>query len=137
MTLKALRTLALLLALVLGGASPGAWLTVHSTTQSEQSTRWWAWAYGINPDYLWHIAECESSGDPYAINPSGAVGLFQFKPATYVDLMARLNADPTLAPNLTSYDPEYRFMEADEGAAEAHVASWAIHAGYGYLWQCR
>jgi hypothetical protein len=26
MTLKALRTLALLLALVLGGASPGAWL---------------------------------------------------------------------------------------------------------------
>jgi membrane-bound lytic murein transglycosylase D len=38
-------------------------------------------AEGVPPEWVW-IAEVESSLDPHALSPMGAVGLFQFMPAT-------------------------------------------------------
>ncbi len=127
-----------LLVLVIGGASPGAWMTARAWTQSEYSARYWATAYGLNPDWFWSVAQCESGGSPWAYNASsGAYGLYQFMPATYYWLRDQLNADPTLAPHLSDFDPEGRVMDASAGAAEAHVAAWSFAHGYGYLWECR
>jgi soluble lytic murein transglycosylase-like protein len=39
--------------------------------------------YGVDPERLLRVAMCESGLNPYAHNPSGASGLFQFKPATF------------------------------------------------------
>lgn len=39
---------------------------------------------------LIQIAECESHLDPYAGNPSGASGLFQFMPSTWSSTLARM-----------------------------------------------
>jgi len=139
MTRRGLWTLLALLIMVVGAASPGAWLgTADSVTWSEQSARQWAGAYGLDPDWFWSLALCESSGSPTAYNPaSGTFGLFQFVPGTYWWLRGQLNADPTLAPHLAAFDPEGRGMDADAGAAEAHVSAWAWAHGYGYLWSCQ
>jgi len=39
--------------------------------------------YGVSGDTLLRVAMCESGLNPYASNPSGAEGLFQFKSATF------------------------------------------------------
>ncbi|MFN2462582.1 MAG: transglycosylase SLT domain-containing protein [Candidatus Dormibacteria bacterium] len=39
--------------------------------------------YGVDPNQLLRVAICESGLNPNAYNPSGASGLFQFKPATF------------------------------------------------------
>jgi len=58
--------------------------------------------------------------------------LYQFMPATFATLEAQLNADPTLAPHLTAFDPEWRGV--DDPDPQAHVAAWAWYRGYRYLW---
>jgi soluble lytic murein transglycosylase-like protein len=112
---------------------------VHSETLTEAYVRQWAINYHLSPDYMWSIALCESGGDPYISNAegSGAVGLFQFMPATYAAFREALNNDPTLAPGLSAFDPEYRDMFANDGEAEAHLAAWMFYRGYSYLWACR
>jgi hypothetical protein len=122
------------LALAVGALSTPAGRAV-SMSYSEYATRYWAQAYGLDPDWFWNVALCESNGDPYASN-GDHYGLFQFQLATYDELMAKLNADPDLAPHLSSFDPEYRVPDAADGAPSAHVAAWAMTHGYGYLWAC-
>ncbi|GAC1367697.1 MAG: hypothetical protein NVS2B12_40640 [Ktedonobacteraceae bacterium] len=39
--------------------------------------------FGANADQAIRVAECESSLNPYAYNPSGATGLFQIMPGTW------------------------------------------------------
>jgi hypothetical protein len=138
--MKQLRTVIALLVMVYGAASPGAWQAVHSVTYSEYSARFWAGAYGLDPDWFWSVAQCESSGNPYAVGPSspeGApYGLYQMKPATWQWLLALENADMSLAPHLTTYDPEWRGPGEDAGAPQAHIAAWAMAHGFGGLWQC-
>jgi hypothetical protein len=104
----------------------------------EYWTRYYAQAYGLNGDYMWAIAQCESGGDPYVYNAqdSGAAGLFQFMPETYYANRLALNMDTTLAPGLISFDPEYRDMFADGGAAEAHLAAWMFYRGKAGEWAC-
>ena len=42
--------------------------------------------YGVSGDWLVTVMECESGGDPDAVNPdTGDAGLFQFRPQTYYD----------------------------------------------------
>ena len=42
--------------------------------------------YGVSGDWLVNVMECESGGDPFAVNPdTGDSGLFQFHPQTYYD----------------------------------------------------
>lgn len=39
--------------------------------------------YGASSSWMHRVATCESHKDPYARNPSGASGLFQFMPSTW------------------------------------------------------
>lgn len=108
---------------------------VHSTTLAEQSARQWAVNYGLDPDWFWSIALCESSGNAGAYNAaSGASGLMQWKPESYQLALTILNNDTTLAPHLISYDPESRSYW--DGDAAAHVAAYMMWRGYSYWWEC-
>lgn len=50
----------------------------------ETTIRWQAVVYGIDPDMAVSLAQCESSLDPYAQNPtSSAKGLYQFTDTTW------------------------------------------------------
>lgn len=115
----------------------------HSETTTEYWVRTWAQRYGLSPDYMWSIALCESGGNPFIRGPDlgdgmgPPIGLFQIKSSTYAMLRAALNNDPTLAPNLTWFDPEWGWIEDNDGASSAHVAAWAWSHGYRYLWECQ
>lgn len=39
--------------------------------------------YGVSPDLMNHIINCESGYNPLAYNPSGATGIAQFMPGTF------------------------------------------------------
>jgi hypothetical protein len=115
----------------------------HSETMGEYWTRTWAQRYGLSSDYMWSIALCESGGNPFIRGPAlgdgmgPPIGLFQIKSSTYAMLRAALNNDPTLAPNLTWFDPEWGWIEDNDGASSAHVAAWAWAHNYSYLWECQ
>jgi soluble lytic murein transglycosylase-like protein len=132
--LRALAALGLLLTLLLPHT------VARSMTQTEQTTRYWAWAYAISGDYLWGLVLCESGGNPYAVGPPSSdgapYGLAQIKPQTWAWLLEMENADTALAPNLSAPDPEERPPDAADGAPEAHILAWAISHGYSYLWAC-
>jgi len=98
------------------------------------SAVYWGTAYRIDPLYIERVILCESGGDRYAYNVSGAIGVLQIMPATGIALENRLNADPTLAPGLTTFDPETRVMTDPD--AQIHVFAWAVHAGLEGLWTC-
>lgn len=114
--------------------------TGHALSYSEYAVDYWAAAYGLDGDRLWAMALCESSGDPYAVGPDSPdgrpYGLLQIKPATWSALVSAENDDPDLAPHLTAFDPEHRSEDAMDGAAEAHIAAWAVFRGYSALWEC-
>ncbi len=102
------------------------------------SVQRWSIAYTLDPAYVERVILCESSGDVNAFNPSGASGVLQFKVDTFLELEARLDQDPTLAPGLSSFDPEYRGLwDAD---AQIHVFSWFLYhfgtIGVAQLWAC-
>jgi hypothetical protein len=131
------RTLLCCLFLLLWLAPQGV---AKSMTDSEMATRQWAAAYGLSGDYLWGIVLCESNGNPYAVGPPSSegtpYGLAQIKPQTWAWLVQQENADTSLAPNLSTYDPETRAPDADAGAPEVHMLAWGIYHGYAYLWAC-
>jgi soluble lytic murein transglycosylase-like protein len=110
----------------------------HATTgapaaQKPQSTRYFtysdsisaiSWAsahWGVNYYWLLRVARCESGLNPYAYNPYGPSGLFQFLPGTYWLYAARIG-------ETRSYWNPY---------ASANVAAFMFHAGLSYQWGCR
>ena len=133
--------LATLLALIVLALGPA---TSHALSYGEYATRTWVARYGLDPDRLWNMALCESSGNSQAVGPDMGdgygkpIGLFQMKVATFYQLRQQENDDPTLAPNMTTFDPEYRGMEDMDGAAEAHIVAWSVYKQIAYqYWECR
>lgn len=80
-----------------------------------------SWETGVSYWWLRRVATCESGLDPYAYNPSGASGLFQFEPATwaYYSRWYGVFGSP--------YDPY----------SAALTAAYMFRDGLSYLWVCR
>lgn len=51
--------------------------------------------FGVDPNFLRHIALCESDFDPFAVQAS-YVGLFQFGPVTWQNLRQVMNKDSNI-----------------------------------------
>ncbi|MHB8510370.1 MAG: transglycosylase SLT domain-containing protein [Candidatus Dormibacteria bacterium] len=72
--------------------------------------------HGVDPNQMLRVAMCESGLNPNAYNPSGATGLFQFKPATFYGHGGH-----------NIYDP----------ADQSEIAARMFAAGLSYEWSCR
>lgn len=83
---------------------------------SAASARWHV-SYG----WLLRVASCESGLNPYAQNPSGASGLFQFMPSTYYAYAARIGETGSI---WNAY-------------SNANVAGYMFSIGQSYQWTCR
>lgn len=94
----------------------------------------WANYYGVSPNLMIRIATCESGLDPTnwngrskgislqsAINQKRALGLFQFKQATFDGYSKQIG----LSGSLWSVDDA------------AHVAAWAFANGHASAWECK
>jgi len=73
--------------------------------------------YGADACQLERVATCESHGNPYAHNPSGATGVFQFMPGTWA----------ANAPGQNIYDPK----------AQADTAARMFAHGQAHQWSCK
>ena len=51
-------------------------------------------AHGLQPEWLRHIVQQKSGGEPCAVSPDGAVGLMQLMPATIRQFGVSIPADP-------------------------------------------
>ena len=74
--------------------------------------------YGQSRSDMLRVAECESNFDPYAVNPSGSYGLFQFIRSTWKS---------TPYGNKDIFDPE----------ANANAAAWMWSEGRKSEWVCQ
>ncbi len=74
--------------------------------------------YGQSRSDMLRVAECESNLDPYAVNPSGSYGLFQFIRSTWRS---------TPYGNEDIFDPE----------ANANAAAWMWSEGRKSEWVCQ
>ena len=74
--------------------------------------------YGQSRSAMLRVAECESNLDPYAVNPSGSYGLFQFIRSTWKS---------TPYGNRDIFDPE----------ANANAAAWMWSEGRKSEWVCQ
>ena len=74
--------------------------------------------YGQSRSAMLRVAECESNLDPYAVNPSGSYGLFQFIRSTWRS---------TPYGNKDIFDPE----------ANANAAAWMWSEGRKSEWVCQ
>jgi uncharacterized protein YraI len=74
--------------------------------------------YGQSRSAMLRVAECESNLDPYAVNPSGSYGLFQFIRSTWRS---------TPYGNKNIFDPE----------ANANAAAWMWSEGRKSEWVCQ
>jgi uncharacterized protein YraI len=74
--------------------------------------------YGQSRSDMLRVAECESNLDPYAVNPSGSYGLFQFIRSTWKS---------TPFGNKDIFDPE----------ANANAAAWMWSEGRKSDWVCQ
>jgi uncharacterized protein YraI len=74
--------------------------------------------YGQSRSDMLRVAECESNLDPYAVNPSGSYGLFQFIRSTW-------RSTPYGDKNI--FDPE----------ANANAAAWMWSEGRKSEWVCQ
>jgi uncharacterized protein YraI len=74
--------------------------------------------YGQSRSDMLRVAECESNLDPYAVNPSGSYGLFQFIRSTWKS---------TPFGNKDIFDPE----------ANANAAAWMWSEGRKSEWVCQ
>lgn len=100
------------------GISPAfAQVTGYKATVYEQ-----AYAYGVDPEYLWWAVGCET-GWTYALDlwgPNGEYGPFQFEEATFYEFAG-------ISGISGSWMDPY---------AQAKVAAWAFANGYAYRWVC-
>ena len=69
--------------------------------------------FGLDPDYLVSVAQCESNLNPYAYSPAGYHGLFQFDQTTWAD---------------------YGYGDIYDPAAQARTAARLIAAGQTSRW---
>ncbi|HEU5433609.1 MAG TPA: SH3 domain-containing protein, partial [Thermomicrobiales bacterium] len=74
--------------------------------------------YGQSRDAMLRVATCESNLDPYAVNPSGSYGLFQFIRSTW---------QSTPYGNQDIFDPK----------ANANAAGWMWSQGRQAEWVCK
>jgi uncharacterized protein YraI len=74
--------------------------------------------YGQSRSAMLRVAECESNLDPFAVNPSGSYGLFQFIRSTWKS---------TPFGNKDIFDPE----------ANANAAAWMWSEGRKSEWVCQ
>ncbi|MBW3631586.1 MAG: transglycosylase SLT domain-containing protein, partial [Chloroflexi bacterium] len=74
--------------------------------------------YGQSRSDMVRVAECESNLDPYAVNPSGSYGLFQFIRSTWKS---------TPYGNKDIFDPQ----------ANANAAAWMWSEGRKSEWVCQ
>jgi hypothetical protein len=74
--------------------------------------------YGQPRDDMLRVAECESDLDPYAVNPSGSYGLFQFVRSTWKS---------------TPYGDQDIF----DPSANANAAAWMWSVGRRSEWVCK
>jgi len=74
--------------------------------------------YGQPRADMLRVAECESNLDPYAVNPSGSYGLFQFIDSTW---------ESTPYANRNVFDPR----------ANANAAAWMWSQGRRSEWVCK
>jgi uncharacterized protein YraI len=74
--------------------------------------------YGQSRDDMLRVAKCESNLDPYAVNPSGSYGLFQFIRSTW---------QSTPYGNQDIFDPK----------ANANAAGWMWQQGRKTEWVCK
>jgi uncharacterized protein YraI len=75
-------------------------------------------AYGQSGDDMLRVATCESGLNPYAYNPAGWYGLFQFVPSTFAS---------TPYAGFDIYDP----------VANANAAAWMWSVGRRGEWTCQ
>ena len=75
-------------------------------------------AYGQSGDDMLRVATCESGLNPYAYNPAGWYGLFQFVPSTFAS---------TPFAGFDIYDP----------VANANAAAWMWSVGRRGEWTCQ
>ncbi len=111
---------------------------VHADSQVDASVSYWSAAYGVSSAYVERVIACESGGDVNAMNPSGVVGVLQYKPATFYAIQASELSDASLAPGLSVYDPERRGVWSYD--AQIHLFCWLLYTG-GYTaiarqWAC-
>jgi hypothetical protein len=137
--------MAIRLAMGLAVMGTGGWYLLgqpqqQATSEQVQMTDYiqkWSQLYNVSTGWMVDVAECESSLNPAAYNPSGATGLFQFKPTTYYYWRNILNWDTTYAPGLASqrqWDPEWR--DVNDPEAQTHVAAYMFYRGHSYEWEC-
>lgn len=94
----------------------------------ESIVRQAAITHGLDPDYFWSIALCESSGNPNAVNYSyyagggNPSGVFQFLPETWTRISSR---------------SPYGVGDVFNAWDNAHVAAWAWANGYSGEWECK
>ena len=69
--------------------------------------------FGLSADYLLSVAQCESNYNPYAYNPAGYHGLFQFDFSTW---------------------EAYGYGDIYDPAAQARTAARLIAAGQTDRW---
>jgi len=108
---------------------------IHALTESDEAIARWTAAYPVSAAWVSSILECESGMNPTAYNPaSGASGIAEFMPTTFLEWRDRLNQDTRLAPGLTTFDPEFG-DEWDVNAA-IHVMVYALWMGQAWRWSC-
>ncbi len=93
---------------------------IFSSEQIYEFTNRFAGQYGIDPNVIRHIAQCESGFNPFA-RYLNYVGLFQFAPTTWKNLRTEMGEDPDI--NLRA--------NAEEAV---QTAAYAISKGKRGIW---
>lgn len=111
---------------------------VQAESQVDASVAYWSSAYGVSSAYVERVIACESGGDVNAMNPSGVVGVLQYKPLSFEVIRQAEMADTNLAPGLNAFDPEWRGVWSYD--AQIHLFCWLLYTG-GYTaiarqWAC-